>query len=193
MEPPRKPEQRRPAIGRTLPAVEEDGRPHERRSSAELALNESERDFLLRVFKEQTDEIVGKLESVKAGSDAQYAALAARTLELERSQLEEARTRLAVQELSGEVRQLLNRDRLQEQDIGMLRDQIGRALKPSVELTASEAGGTMGKVTAARQSKIWGGLGFIASVVAVSVMQYCQAQVENYRNGTARPASSASK
>lgn len=190
--PPRKPEPRRPSVaGRTLPVIEEDGRPHERRSSTELALNESERDFLLRVFKEQTDEIVSKIESVKTTSDAQINELSKRMLELERGQLEEAKTRVAVNELTAEVRLLVNRDRLQDQDIGALREQLKVALRPTVVLEASEAGGMMGKVTAARQSKIWGGLGLVASVVVVSMMQYCQQQVENYRNGTARAASSS--
>ncbi len=193
MEPPRKPDPRRQSSpGRaSIPIIEEDGRPHERRSSADLELNEPERDFLLRVFKEQTDEIVGKIESVKVETAASVAALSARTFALERGQLEEAKTRVAVTELAGLVREQLNRDRLQDQDIGSLKEQLKVALRPTVQLEAAEAGGITGKIAAAKQSKIWGGLGFIASVVAVAVMQYCQQQVENYRNGTAPAGTSA--
>lgn len=196
MEPPRKPS------GTRLPAVEHDGR---RTSNHELALDESERDFLLRIIKDQTDNVSQRFTELGDSMNAQFGLLKEETarsinentkriLALETDRLEEVKTRLAVNDLNTSVRELLNSNRLQDQDIGALKQQIATALRPQLkadaELDGARAGASAGK-EATKTSKVWSGVGVVLSVIAVSCLQYCQQQVENYRTGTAKAAPSS--
>lgn len=190
MEPPRKPGQR--PIDRSEPL-----------------LDENQREFLLRVIKDQTDKLAGSMHTVEQNLTGQlgnlteqFGSLKAETTEaiqantkrilsLEMDRIEEVKTRLAVSELNTSVRELLNSNRLQDQDIGALKVQIQEAMRPQLQLNAELDGARAGKDAGKQVSRVWSGIGVVLSVVAVACMQYCQAQVENYRNGTAKAAPSS--
>lgn len=132
----------------------------------------SDREFILGELHKQTEYIVGKIGILERNTDARLVAL-------EKAQLEEDRTRFEVQKLNASVRDMLDRERLQDQDIGVLKDKLQTALRPTVVAEAATEGQAAGRVAGKRAGKLWGGFGVVASMVAVACMQYCQHQVEN--------------
>jgi hypothetical protein len=150
-----------------------------RRPSQSDDLPENDREFLLRTFRDQTEELGGKIDELRRDTDG-------RLMALEKRALEESKTGVAVQELSGKigalnanVETILRSERLQDQDIGILKDRLQTALRPAVVAEASTEGQAAGLVAGKRAGRVWGGLGVALSVVAVSLMQYCESQVKN--------------
>lgn len=150
-----------------------------RRSSPGDELPENDREFLLRTFRDQTAELGGKIDQLRSDTDG-------RLMALEKRALEESKTGVAVQELSGRigalnanVETIIKSERLQDQDIGILKDRLQTALRPAVVAEASTEGQAAGQVAGKRAGRVWGGIGLVASVVAVSCMQYCESQIKN--------------
>lgn len=132
----------------------------------------SDREFILGELHKQTEYIVGKIGVLERNTDSRLVAL-------EKAQLEEDRTRFEVQKLNASVRDMLDRERAQDMDIGALKDRLQTALRPTVVAEAATEGQAAGQQAGKRAGRVWGGLGLVASIVAVSCMQYCEAQIKN--------------
>lgn len=125
-----------------------------------------EREFILTLIHEQTDELGGKIDALATDTDG-------RLMLLEKARLEDDRMRLSVQTLTVRVESLLESDKLQNTSLAALT----LALKPSVEATASIEGQAAGKVAGGRAGKFWGIVGSIAAVIAAGAFQQCQQQI----------------
>ena len=174
---------RKPTLRGPLPSAP--GLPRVQLPPLSSTVPQSDRDeFLLRVLKDQTSEIIAEVESLRTETQAQNENFDRRILDLEKSALEDARTRLAVQTLITKVDLVLSNDRSQEQDIGALKDRVAIAVRPAVEAAASAEGQLSGKQAGNRQGKLWGVVTVLAGIVVSATMHYCQEQITNYGQGT---------
>jgi hypothetical protein len=125
-----------------------------------------EREFMLKLIHEQSDELGGKIDLLSRTTDG-------RLLALEKARLEDDRMRLSVQTLTVRVESLLESDKLQNTSLAALT----AALRPSVEATASIEGQAAGKMAGTRAGKFWGLLGTVMAVVFAAAVQQCQQQI----------------
>lgn len=192
MEPPRKPplvetRGRSPSTHGLSAIREEDGRPHERRSTPAPEPVGSDREFILQTLRAQlgaqTEEITGKIVASEERTNEKFRVVDARFLEFERARIEDRESRLAMQEMTGQVRQLLNHERAQDLDIGALQARVATSvaasIRPQVLADATTEGQAAGHTAGKRAGRFWGILGMILATVFTSALGYCEHQIEN--------------